>query len=68
MPDRKINFAVNLLLKLFLATVANSETGNLKSPHTLFDTYLDHMLVKFEPNRMVHFVQNIESFDKKRVF
>ena len=27
--------------------------GNLKSFRTLFDKYLDHMLVKFEQNRMV---------------
>ena len=45
--------AVNLPLKLFRPTVANSESGKLKAPHTLLDTYLDHMLAKFEPNRMV---------------
>ena len=40
----KLFFAVNLKIKLFRATVANSNTGNLKTLHTLFDTYLDHML------------------------
>ena len=37
-------FTVNLPLKLFCATVANADTGSLKSLHTLFDTDLDHML------------------------
>ena len=29
------------------------DIGSLKSLHTLFDKYLDHMLVKFEQNHMV---------------
>ena len=36
-----------------------------KSLHTLFDKYLDHMLVKFEQNCMVGTIQNFEFFDKK---
>ena len=32
--------------------------------HTLFDKYLDHMLVKFEQIRMVRTIQNLELFDK----
>ena len=32
--------------------------------HTLFDKYLDHMLVKFEQIRMVRTIQNVELFDK----
>ena len=40
-------FAVNLQVKLLRATVKNADTGILKSLHTLFDTYLDNMLVKF---------------------
>ena len=35
----KINFAVNLTLKLFRATGENTNTGSRKSLHTLFDTY-----------------------------
>ena len=54
MPDRKISFAVNLPFKLFRATVANADTGSLKS----FHMYLDYILVKFEANLMVHNVQN----------
>ena len=55
---------VNLPLKLFRATVTNTDTGSLKSLHTLFDTYLDFMLTKFEVNRMVQNVQYVELFDK----
>ena len=61
-------------LKLFGATVENADTASLKFLHTLFDTYLDHKLAKFEPNRMVQnvqntlYVQNFELFDKKPEF
>ena len=39
--------------------------GSLKSLHTLFDKYLDHMLVKFEQNPVVRNIQNFELFGKK---
>ena len=61
-------FAVNLPLKLFHATVANTDTRSLKSLHTLFYTYLDHMLVKFKPNRIVQNVEKFELFDKNPSF
>ena len=57
----------NLLRKLifdqvFYVTIADTDIERLKSLHTLFDKYLDHMLVKFEKkNRMVQTIQNIES-------
>ena len=34
--------------RAFYVTIANADIGSLKSLHTLFDKYLDHMLVKFE--------------------
>ena len=58
----KSTFAANLSLRLFRAIVANSNAKSLKSLHTLFDTYLDYMLAKFEPNRTV---KNTQNFDKK---
>ena len=59
-PIGKSIFTVNLPLNLFRATVANAETRSLKSLHTLFDTYLGHMLAKLELNRMVQKLQNCE--------
>ena len=47
-PIGKSIFAVNLPSKLSPATVANVDVGSLKSLHTLFDKYLNHILVKFE--------------------
>ena len=47
------------------ATITDADSGSLKSLHTLFDKYLDHMLMKFEQNRMVWTIQNFELFDKK---
>ena len=41
------------------------DIGSLKSLHALFDTYLDHMLVIFEQNRIVRIIQNCVLFDKK---
>ena len=40
-------------------------TLSLKSLHTLFGMYLDHMLVEFDQNRTVRTIQNFELFDKK---
>ena len=53
-------------LKLFLATVANANTECLKSLHTLFDMYLEYLLAKFEPNRIVQNVQEINFWTKKK--
>ena len=36
-----------------IKTIANADTGSLKSLRTLFDTYSDHMLAIFKPNRIV---------------
>ena len=49
---------------VFYATIADADIGSLKSLHTLFDKYLDQMLVKFEQNCMVRNIQNFELFDK----
>ena len=68
-PIGKSIVAVNLALKLFPATVANADIGSLKSLHTLFDKYLDHMLVNL--NKIVWFkLHEILSFleKKKTVF
>ena len=46
-------------------TIADANIENLKSLHTLFDKCLEHMLLKFEQNRMVQTIQNFEIFDKK---
>ena len=43
--------------RVFYITIADADIGSPKSLHTLFDKYLDHMLVRFE--------QNFELFDKK---
>ena len=67
-PVGKSIFEENLQLQLFRATVANADTESLKSLHKLFDTYLDHMLAKFEPSRIVRNVQNFELVEKKKVF
>ena len=45
--------------------ISNGDIASLKSLHTLFDKYLNHMLVKFEQNRRVQTLQNFELFDKK---
>ena len=56
----KIDFSIGLNV-----TIADADIGSLKSLHTLFDKYLNHMLVKCGQNRMVRTMQNFVLFDKK---
>ena len=65
-PIGKSIVAVNLPLKLSPATVAKADIGSLKSLHTLFGKYLDHMLVKIESNCMVPATRNLELFEKNK--
>ena len=46
-PIRTSIFTVNLVLKLFPITVADTDIGSLKSIHTFLYKYLNHKLVKF---------------------
>ena len=53
----------NLPLKLFsdrgfYVTIADADIESLKSLYTLFDKYLDHVLLKFEQNRMARIVHD----------
>ena len=51
--------------RVFYVTIADADIRSLKSLHTLFSKYLDHLLVKFEQNCTIRPIQNIELFDKK---
>ena len=51
--------------QVFYVNIADAVVGSLKSLYTLFDKYLDHMLVNFEQNRMVLTTPNFKLFDKK---
>ena len=53
----KTDFSIGYFMLLFLMLI-------LKSLHTLFDKYLDHMLVKFEQNSTVRTIKKFELFDK----
>ena len=52
--------------QVFYVTISDADIESLKSLHTLFDNFLDHMLVEFEQNCMVQTIQNCELFDKKK--
>ena len=43
-------------------TITDADIKSLKSLHTLFHKYLDHMLVKSEQNHIVKYIQNFEVF------
>ena len=47
-----------------LEAITDADIGSLKSLHTLFDKYLDHMLLKFVQNRKIKNVKNSEFFGK----
>ena len=49
----KFTAKIDFPIELFYKTIADVDVENLKSLHTLFDKYSDHMLVEFEQNRMV---------------
>ena len=53
--------------RVFYIIIAAADIGSLMSLHTFFGKYFDHMLVKFEQNRMVGTIQNFEVFHKKIV-
>ena len=60
----------NLLQKIFsdrvfYVTITGADIVSLKYLHTLFDKYLNQMLLKFEQNHMIRTIQNFELFVKK---
>ena len=57
----KIDFPIG-----YFVTIADTDIESLKSLHTLSNRYLDHMLVKFEQNRMIRTIQNFELFFYKK--
>ena len=56
-------------LNSYYVTIADADIVrlNLKTLYTLFDKYLDYMMVKFEQNRVVVSIQNFELFGKKEI-
>ena len=60
----KIDFPLGYFTILPLLMLTLEVLKSLHRP-TLFDKYLDRMLVKFEQNRMVRTKQNFELFRKK---
>ena len=63
----KFTANIDFLIRYFILPF-DADLGSLKSLQTLFDKYLNHMLVEFEQNRMVWSIQTFELFDKKMVF
>ena len=54
---------------MLLKYVSNNVWKNFSQDlqiHTLLNKYLDHMIVKFNQNRMVYNIQNFELFSKKK--
>ena len=49
----------------FYDSITDSDIGSLKFLPTLFGKYLDHILVKFEQNRITRNIQNFETFGQK---
>ena len=51
--------------RTFYVTITDADIGSLKSLHTLglFDKYLDHMMVKFDQNRMERTQRSIQNFE-----
>ena len=56
------NVKIDFPIGYFYVTIADADIRSLKSLNTLFDKYLDHMLTKYEQNRMVQTIQNCVLF------
>ena len=54
--------------QVLYVTIADIDIGSLESLHTIIYTYWDHMLVKFELNRMVRTVQKCSAFWQSMVY
>ena len=65
--NSKFTAKIDFFDRAFYVTITDADIKSLKFLHTLFDKYLDHMLVKFEQNRKVRAIQNFELFHKKKV-
>ena len=50
--------------KIVYVTITDAGIKRLKTLHTLFDKYLEHMQMKFEHKRMKRNVQNLKLFGK----
>ena len=62
----KIDFPIgHFMLPLLMLTPGGADIESLKSFHTIFDMYLDHILVKFKQNRVVQTKQNLHLLTKK---
>ena len=48
-------FTTRICDRAFYVTITDADNGRQKSLHTLFDKYLNHMLVTFEQNRMARY-------------
>ena len=56
---------IDFLDRAFCLTNTDADIESLTSLHTLFNKYLNHMPVKFEQNRMILNILNLELFGKK---
>ena len=63
MFNGKLSAKIDFLIGHFYV-YADTDIESLKSLHKLFDKYLDHMLMKFEQNHIVHTIQNFVLLDK----
>ena len=59
-----LNVKIDFPIGHFMFPVTDANIWSLKSLYALFDKYLDHMLVKFEQNRMVWNIQNFKLLAK----
>ena len=60
--NEKFTTKIDFSDRAFHLTVTDPDIGSLKSLKTLFDNYLDHILLQFEQNRMVWNIQTFGLF------
>ena len=62
----KIDFSIGYFMLPLLPTVANADTGNLKSSHTSLEMFVPNASEILTKSYMVKTTQNFELFDKNK--
>ena len=63
--DGKFTITIAFPMGYFILLIPDADIESPQSLHTLFDKYLDYILMKLERNRKVRTILNVELIDKK---
>ena len=62
--DSKFTAKIDFPYEAFYFTITDADMQSLKSLHTLFDKYLDHVRVEFDGNRILRNIEKLAFWRK----